>query len=47
MDGVLVLSEVLKPGGYLDFSDEVDRRGIVNLVREYRFWCTFSRGTGH
>ena len=40
MDGVFVLSEMLKLGGYLDFSDEMGRRGIVKLVREYHFPCT-------
>jgi len=36
-DGVFVLSEMLKIGAYLDFSDEMGRKGIVKLVREYRF----------
>lgn len=45
MDGVFVLSEMLKLGAYLDFSDEMGRKGIVKLVREYRFPCTFSKET--
>src|SRR5258706_1853039 len=44
MDGVFVLSEMLKLGAYLDFSDEMGRKGIVKLVRKYRFLCTFSMG---
>ena len=47
MDGVFVLSEMIKLGAYLDFSDEMGRRGIVKLVREYRFPCTISRGSSH
>ena len=40
MDRVFVLSEMLQLGAYLDFSDEMGRRGIVKLVREYCFPCT-------
>ena len=47
LDGVFVLSEMLKLGAYLGFSDEMGRRGIVKLVREYRLRCTFSRGSIH
>ena len=44
MDGVFVLSEMFKLGAYLDFSDEMGRRGIVKLVRKYCSSCTFSKG---
>lgn len=37
IDGVFVLSEMLKLGACLDFSDEMGRKGIVKLVRECRF----------
>ena len=46
MDGVFVLSEMIKLGAYLDFSDEMGT-GIVKLIRGYRFPCTFSRGSSH
>lgn len=47
IDGVFVLSEMLKLGACLDFSDEMGRKGIVKLVREYRFPYHSSIGHGH
>ena len=44
IDGVFVLSEMLKLGAYLDFSDEMGRKGIVKLVREYRLLRLLLRG---
>lgn len=35
IDGVFVLGEMLKLGACLDFSDEMGRKGVVKLVREY------------
>jgi len=46
-DGVFVLSEMLKIGTYLDFSDEMGRKGIVKLVREYRFQVHLFEESGH
>ena len=46
MDGVFVLSEMLKLGAYLDFSDEMVRRGMV-VSTASRALCTFSRWGGH
>jgi len=44
MDGAFVLSEV---GAYLDFSDEMGRKAIVKLVREYRFQVHLFEESGH
>jgi hypothetical protein len=46
-DGVFVLSEMLKLGGCLDFSDEMGRKGIVKLVRECRLPVHLSTRSGH
>jgi hypothetical protein len=47
IDGVFVLSELLKLGACLDFSDEMGRKGIVKLVRECRFPVHLSTRSGH